>query len=110
MPSYLKNDVVLVRYPYSDLTGMKVRPAVVVGAASVSQDLFIVPLTSRTTPLLVFEFVLADWKSAGLNVSTAVKRGIFTVHERLVTKKVGGLSNADAAGLEAALRGWLDLQ
>lgn len=110
MPSYLKNDVVLVRYPYSDLTGSKVRPAVVVGATSASQDVFIVPLTSRTTSLLPFEFVLAEWRSAGLNVPTAVKRGILTVHERLVTQKIGKLSVADSADLEASLRAWLDLQ
>ncbi len=32
MPSYLKNDVILVRYPFSDLSNSKVRPAVVVSA------------------------------------------------------------------------------
>lgn len=48
MPSYSKHDVILVRYPFSDLTGSKVRPAIVVGAPHTSQDLFIVPLTSRT--------------------------------------------------------------
>ncbi len=30
MPSFSKNDVVLVGYPFSDLTAVKVRPAVVV--------------------------------------------------------------------------------
>lgn len=32
MPNSLKNDIVLVRYPFSDLSGAKVRPAVVVSA------------------------------------------------------------------------------
>jgi hypothetical protein len=27
-PNYLKNDIVLVRYPFSDLSGSKVRPAI----------------------------------------------------------------------------------
>ena len=60
MPSYSKNEVVLVRYPFSDLSSAKVRPAVVVNAAHVSQDVFIMPLTSKTVSLLAGEFVLAE--------------------------------------------------
>jgi mRNA interferase MazF len=76
MPSYSQSDVVLVRYPFSDLSGSKVRPAVVVSAPHVSSDLIIVPLTSRTEQLLAGEFILSGWSTAGLNVSTAVKRGL----------------------------------
>lgn len=47
MPSYSINEVILVRYPFTDLTGSKVRPAVVVSAPHPSQDLFIIPLTSK---------------------------------------------------------------
>ena len=47
MPSFSKNDIVLVRYPFSDLTGAKVRPAVMVGATHPSDDYLIVPLTNR---------------------------------------------------------------
>ncbi len=60
MPSYSKPEVVLVRYPFSDLTSSKVRPAVVINAAHTSQDLFVVALTSKTSNLLAGEFVLAE--------------------------------------------------
>jgi len=33
MKSYFKNDVILVRYPFADLPGSKVRPAVIVIAS-----------------------------------------------------------------------------
>jgi mRNA interferase MazF len=36
MLSYSKNDVILVRYPFSDLSSSKVRPAVVVSAPHIS--------------------------------------------------------------------------
>lgn len=39
MPNYSKNDVILVRYPFADLSNTKVRPAVVVSAAHVSEDI-----------------------------------------------------------------------
>ncbi len=109
MPSYSKPETVLVRYPFSDLTSAKVRPAVVVNAAHVSQDLFVVALTSKTSSLLAGEFVLAEWKKAGLNVETAVKRGIYTIKETLVKKRVGKLDDTDAEQLEKSLREWLEL-
>ena len=109
MPSYSKPEVVLVRYPFSDLTSSKVRPAVIVNAAHTSQDLFVVALTSKTSNLLAGEFILTEWKAAGLNVETAVKRGIFTIKETLVRKRVGRLKDADAEELENSLRTWLDL-
>lgn len=109
MPSYLQNEVVLVRYPFSNLSGSKVRPAVVVNTAHVSQDVIIVPLTSQTTYLLAGEFVLNDWQQAGLNVSSAVKRGLYTAHESLVLKGVGTLSAIDAQALEQSVRIWLGL-
>ena len=109
MPSYSKPEVVLVRYPFSDLTSSKVRPAVVVNAAHTSQDLFVVALTSKTSSLLSGEFILDEWKAAGLNVETAVKRGIYTIKETLVRKRVGKLEDVDAERLEKSLRSWLDL-
>lgn len=109
MPSFSQNDVVLVRYPFSDLSNAKVRPAVVVNGPHVSRDLILVALTSRTSSLLSGEFVLDDWRQSGLNVETAVKRGIFTIDERLVLKSVGVLSTPDASEMERSLRFWMQL-
>ena len=68
MASYSKNDIIMVKYPFSDLSGSKVRPAVIVSVPHPSQDVFIVALTSKTGSLLASEFLLADWAAAGLNV------------------------------------------
>jgi mRNA interferase MazF len=109
MASFSKNDVILVRYPFSDLSASKVRPAVVVNAPHVSQDLFIVPLTSKTASLLPGEFLLTEWRAAGLHVPTAVKRGLYAVHETLIVKTVGRLTHLDAGQMERSLREWLGL-
>lgn len=108
MPSYSKYDVVLVRYPFSDLSNSKVRPAVVVNNPHSSQDIIIVPLTSQTTSLLAGEFVLNHWREAGLNVASAVKRGLYTLHQRLVVKAVGKLSDNDAQAVHSSLQQWLN--
>jgi len=109
MSNYSRGEVILVRYPFSDLSGSKIRPAVIVNAPHTSKDLFILPLTSKTGSLLTGEFVLKDWSQAGLNVETAVKRGIYTVHQNLTAQRVGKLSASDLKDLGEALRGWLGL-
>ena len=109
MANYSKGSVVLVRFPFTDLTGTKVRPAVVVSAPHQSADVFIVPLTSKTNRLLAGEFVMQEWQAAGLNVSTAVKRGIFTIRQDLIIRKVGSITSSDAHALENSLRAWLEL-
>jgi mRNA interferase MazF len=109
MPSFSRNEIVLVRFPFSDLSNSKIRPAIVVSGSHSSKDIFLVPLTSKVNNLLQGEFVLADWSGAGLNVPSAVKRGIFSLQEGLVLKSVGSLKSADIATLDGALRFWLVL-
>lgn len=109
MPSYLRGDVVLVRFPFPDLSGSKVRPAVVVNSPHISQDIFAIPLTSKTDSLLDGEFVLSEWKGAGLNVASAVKRGLYTFHQQLIVKSVGTISKSDTERVDASLRTWLGL-
>ena len=109
MPSFSKNEVILVRYPFSDLTAAKIRPAIVISATAPSDDYLIVPLTSKTSHLRTGEFVLADWQAARLNLPSAVKRGIYTVHGSLILKSVGRLSLRDSQQVEESLRKWLGL-
>ena len=109
MPTCSRGEVVLVRYPFSDLTSVKVRPAIVVHAPHPSEDCFLVPLTSRIDGLLPGEFALTDWQAAGLHVPSAVKRGPYAAHETLVVKTVERLVPTDMARVTESLRGWLGL-
>ena len=109
MPSFSRHNLILVRYPFSDLSDFKVRPAITISAPHISQDIFVVPLTSKTDALLGGEFVMKDWKSAGLNVVSAVKRGLFTTHQNLIIKTIGRISSQDSSELESSLRAWLGL-
>jgi mRNA interferase MazF len=109
MLSYSKHDIVLVRYPFSDLSNSKVRPAVVVSSPHASQDILVTPLTSKIESLLEGEFAISEWSAAGLNVATAVKRGVYTVHEKLVIKVIGKLADVDVKRLNLSLQGWLGL-
>nr|WP_242411970.1 type II toxin-antitoxin system PemK/MazF family toxin [Cyanobacterium sp. IPPAS B-1200] len=107
--NYSKYDLILVRYPFSDLSSSKVRPAIIVNAPHPSQDYFIVPLSSRIQNLQAGEFVLTDWQNVGLNVPSFVKRGIFTIEKSLIIKKIGNLTPQDINILEQSLKQWLGL-
>jgi mRNA interferase MazF len=109
MKSYSRGSVILVRFPFSDLTSSKVRPAIVVSASHPSQDILIVPVTSKIDRLLPGEFAIRDWQAAGLNIASAVKRGIFTIHHNLIIATVGSVSAYDEVHLETSLRSWLGL-
>src|SRR3954464_9315872 len=95
MPSFSRPNVILVRYPFSDLSNSKVRPAVVFNAPHVSHDLLIVSLTSRLTGLLPDEFVVTERRTAGLNVPSAMKRGLYPVEASIVIKLLGQLAAVD---------------
>ena len=110
MNNYSKNEIVLIKYPFSDLTTFKVRPAVIVGVDNILFDLFITPLTSKTNNLIPGEFVLENYLESGLFVETAIKRGLYTIDRRLVIKKVGFISNNDAIKLDHSIRLWLEIE
>lgn len=108
--NYSKGDIVLLPYPFTDLSTSKVRPAVVVASNKGKYaDLFVVPITSRTNNLVAGEFLLSDWQNAGLNVPSVVKRGCVLVDISLFRKKVGSLTAADLTTLNTSIKIWLEL-
>ena len=109
MTTYDRGDVVLAALPFSDLSGIKRRPAVVVNAPHPSVDLPLLPITSQTERLQPGEFVLQNWQGAGLLFPSAVKRGLFTLDKICIIRRLGRFSIHDLEKLDQALRDWLDL-
>ncbi|MBI5076277.1 MAG: type II toxin-antitoxin system PemK/MazF family toxin [Nitrospirae bacterium] len=108
--NYSKGDVILLSYPFTDLKTTKVRPAVVASSEDGRySDVFVVPVTSRIENLNIGEFELRDWGNAGLNITSAVKRGCVLVDTGLIKLKVGRLSKRDIVSLNKALKQWLEL-
>jgi mRNA interferase MazF len=109
MNNYLKSDIIIVRYYFTDYSNYKIRPAVVINSPHPSEDLIIVPITSRLTNLFKGEFIIENWRESGLNVKSAIKRAIFTVSERIVISRVGRLETSDNYRLELSIKNWLGL-
>lgn len=109
MTSFDRGDVVLATLPFSDLTGMKKRPAVVGSAPHPSVDLFLLPRTSQLENLQSGEFALVDWIGAGLLFPSVVKRGLFTLDKTCINRRFGCITVVDQRKLDSALRLWLGL-
>lgn len=108
-----RGDVVLVPFPYTDQTGQKVRPAVVVSGRAYHNeqpDVILAALTSNIASAVnPLDYVIQDWQSAGLRFATAFKPAISTIAPGLILHKVGRLSETDMAEITTRLRMSLDL-
>lgn len=99
MPAYGFGDVVLVPFHFTDQSGAKKRPAVIVSSAAYNQarrDAVIMAITSQLKPSGIFgEVMVQDWQAASLLKPSAIKPVIATVEQPLVLKRLGQLSSRD---------------
>lgn len=103
MKSFLKNgDVVLVSFPFTDLSGTKLRPAVIISENSVhreTSDYTLLFLSSVVIePLSSYELLFADthsdFKQSGLKKNSVFKANkIATIQESLIKRKLGILGD-----------------
>lgn len=96
MTSYEAGDIVLVRYPFTDLSTTKRRPAIILSPRSYSElfdDLILMPLTSRSVE--DDSLALSHWQASGLLKPTWVKPILGTLSTRLIEKRLGSLAESD---------------
>jgi mRNA interferase MazF len=99
MTGYSFGNVVLVPFPFTDQTGKKQRPAVVVSSDRYQRerpDLILMPITSQNPGSTRFGDVpVSDTQAAGLLMPGVIKPILFTVEATLVRKTLGQLDNDD---------------
>lgn len=92
-------DVVLVPFPFTDQSGTKKRPAVVVSGSGYNagrRDLIIMAITSQVRQPFGFgEALLNDWQAAGLIKPSMLKPVFTTIEQGLVAATLGSLSDSD---------------
>ncbi len=92
MAAFVKGDVVVVPFPFSDLTNAKRRPALVL-AELPRNDLILCLITSQ---LVVDNYTTLiaddDFETGSLNRTSYVKSNrVFTANERIIADKAGKL-------------------
>ena len=112
--AYIKGDVVLVPFPFTDLRARKVRPAVILSSTvyhATEPDLILGAITTNlkaaTAPV---DCVLSDWQAANLRFPSAFKPLLFTLAPSLILQTVGKLSTADMLEVDRRVRVALALQ
>lgn len=100
-------DVVLVPFPFTDQSGVKKRPAVVVSSHTYNssrRDIVIMAITSQLRlPLGLGESMIADWQGAGLVKESVLKPVFATIEQGLVQRAMGRFSAVDIKALRVAL-------
>ena len=110
MTVFRRGNVVLVAFPFTDLTTTKMRPALVVSSDSFNlknPDIIVVAITSQNSRRAAgTNYLLSsdDQKLAGLPKPSMIKLGkIVTLDQRLVRKTLGRLPDPTLAILTIAL-------
>ncbi len=117
--SLKRGDVVLADLAFSDASGSKVRPGLVVQGDANNRRLadVIVALITRNTQRasleptqLLIDVATPDGKRSGLLHTSAVKcEHLITVHQRLIQRTVGSLSANLMRQIDACLKAALEL-
>jgi len=93
MAKFVKGDVVVVPFPFSDLTVSKRRPALVLARATAT-DFILAQITSRNmVDGLAVAIETADFAEGGLNTASNVRPNkLFTAESGLILYKAGSLT------------------
>ena len=106
--AFQRGDVVLIPFPFTDLSTAKTRPAIVVSSNtyhSVRSELLLAYVSSqlsKANPLI--DYSLIHWKSAGLPKPSFVRPKIAAIEPSLIVHQVGKLSAADLFEIDRRLR------
>jgi mRNA interferase MazF len=113
----LRGDVVLVDYPFSDRSGSKIRPVLVVQADVLNRridDTILAIITgsmhrASTTQLFV-DIATADGALTGLKLSSMVQcENLVTLDCKFIIRKIGKFSPALMQQINACLKSALEL-
>ena len=113
MTGYSRRDVVLVRFIFSDETGERQRPAVILSSDAYyqsRQEAIIAAITSRTDRILVGDHLINDWEGSGLLFPSVATGIIRTIKQGMIAKKLGIMPLPDMKRIEGNLRGALVLK
>lgn len=115
-----RGDVVLVDFPYSDQTGSKLRPALVVQADALNlklDDTILALITSSrrrmvgTATQLLVDISTAEGRQTGLRMESVVQcENLVTCDQRLLKKKLGDFVPILMASIDGCLRAALALE
>ncbi len=98
-----RGDIVLVRYPFTDFSGEKLRPALVLLPEDQDGDFLLAFITSTTISKSPFDIQLPKSKTGLHKDSTLRLKKIMAVHKSLVVGGIGNVSSEQWTTIKSAL-------
>jgi len=95
---YKQGDVVLVKIIFSEGSGVKKRPALIISDKyyhNHRQEVVVSAITSNIDRLLAGDTKIQDWQRVGLKYPSLITRIIQTIKTNMVERKLGKLSERD---------------
>jgi len=105
-------DIVLVPFPFTDLTTNKKRPALVISPDSYNSgpDVVIAFITSQLkTPARSGDCVIEAWRESGLPKPSQLRMKLATVARSIVLKKLGHLPESEQHRVQTVMRSFFEL-
>lgn len=106
-------DVVVVPFPFTDTSGTKKRPALVLSDAVTFNTLLrrsvMAMITTTTHSPWVLDVPISDLRSAGLRTASMVRMKLFTLDDALVLRQIGTLAESDKVAVKQALQQFFKL-
>jgi mRNA interferase MazF len=88
-------DVVVLHFPFSDLSGSKLRPAVVLADVGRNDVVACQVTSNREADPAAVELTATSFTAGGLNAVSFARPGkLFTAHGSIIAKRVGRLTDA----------------
>ena len=112
MTAYSRGDVVLVGFVFSDESGRKLRPALVLSSPAYHrgrQEVIVAAITSNIRRRLFGDHLIADWKGAGLLFPSSVTGILRTIKRTMIDRKLGAIPKMDMDAVHRELRRSLGL-
>ncbi len=103
---YHKGDVVLIPFPFTDLTTTKTRPAVVVSVSEFEKETedFIVAMITSVPHSTPYDYEVKDWQTANLLSPSWVRAKLVALNPKLVRYKPGRLTDSDLTEINKRIR------
>jgi mRNA interferase MazF len=102
---YKKGTVVLVPFPFTDLTGNKVRPAIIISENKIGNDIVVVFITSQTKLKEKHQVTITPNPHNGLKISSrALCAKIATLETKIVLGELGVVSDSVKQKIDTELR------
>ncbi len=108
---YKRGDIVLVPFPFTDLSGQKIRPALIIASSSNDNDVIVLFITSNTKLKIKDSVPILPSPQNGIKVSSGIVCSkIATLDRNIILGKIGLIESVAQNKVDISLKKVLGLK